>query len=185
MSVSSIIGKKRDLVTPGNQRCLYCCTTNLCNNNCSGFVNLALHKPAYQSSVDFNGPPNLAVDGNKDPNYYHGSCIHSAPEPFPWWAVDLGNNFSITAIKIYNRNDAGGDERFMHLKILVSSQNATVLPRASPAFQECGNYIGHSSDGNIITINCPGHTVGRWVRIQAVVGTLEYFHFCEVEVFGY
>ncbi|KAK3582861.1 hypothetical protein CHS0354_012471 [Potamilus streckersoni] len=75
--------------------------------------------------------------------------------------------------------------RFMHLKILVSSQNATLLPRVSPAFQECGNYVGHSSDGNIITIKCPGKTIGRWVRIQAVLGIGEYFHFCEVEVFGY
>ncbi|KAL3854240.1 hypothetical protein ACJMK2_013515 [Sinanodonta woodiana] len=184
MSLNTIIGKKRDLISD-NGRCIYCCNTNLCNNNCSGFVNLALHRPAFQSSVGFNGSANLAVDGNRDPNFFHGSCIHTASEPFSWWAVDLGKVFSITAIKIYNRNDAGADGRFLHLKILVSSPNATMLPAQSPTFHECGNYIGHSSDGNIITIKCPGHTIGRWVRIQAALGIGEYFHFCEVEVFGY
>ena len=78
----------------------------------SAFVNLALHKPAYQSSLfqglANHGPPELAVDGNKDKNWYHGSCTHTDSELYPWWAVDLQHTYHISRVKIYNRNDVTG-----------------------------------------------------------------------------
>ena len=72
-------------------------------------VNLALHKPAYQSSLyqplSNHGPPELAVDGNKDLNWFHGSCTHTGQELYPWWAVDLQQTYHISKVKIYHRND--------------------------------------------------------------------------------
>ena len=76
-------------------------------------------------------------------------------------------------------------DRNIHLKILVSTVNATTLPKDSAIFTTCGQYIGHSGDGNVITIQCPVGTSGRWVRIQDVNPTLENFHMCEVEVYGF
>ncbi|XP_045201856.2 uncharacterized protein LOC123555254 [Mercenaria mercenaria] len=74
-TLNQIIGRRQ--TSSQESRCSYCCDGDMCNRNCTSFVNLALHKPAYQSSVDYNGPANLAVDGNKTKNYYKGSCTHT------------------------------------------------------------------------------------------------------------
>ncbi|XP_052782382.1 fucolectin-like [Mya arenaria] len=181
---ATIIGRRQ--VSISHQRCLYCCSTDLCNQNCTSFVNLALHRPAYQSSVSWNGTADLAVDGDTTKNYYTGkSCTHNAGENYPWWAVDLGKDFHITKVKIHERDDAGADGRSFHLIVLVSSVNATKLDRNSPLFTKCGAYFGHSSEGNTVTIDCPRNTSGRWIRVQQNDPHFEYMHLCEVEVFGF
>ena len=75
--------------------------------------------------------------------------------------------------------------RSFHLKVLVSSYNATKLDKDSALFTVCGAYYGHSSEGNTIVIDCPQNTTGRWVRIQQDYTVYENLHLCEVEVFGF
>lgn len=183
-TLDKIIGR-RDIYGQ-DSRCVYCCDSDLCNKNCTSFVNLALHKPAYESSKYHGsfGSADLAVDGDKTKNYYKGSCMHTeSGTRYPWWAVDLQKEYRITKVKLYERNDAGG--RSFHLKIMVSSYNATQLGKDSSLFTLCGYYYGHSSEGNAITIDCPKNTHGRWVRVQQNDPNMEYLHLCEVEVFGF
>ena len=46
---------------------------------------------ASQSSVGYNGPPRLAIDGNTDGNFANGSVTHNQPvEDGGWWEVNLG-----------------------------------------------------------------------------------------------
>ncbi|XP_052247794.1 pentraxin fusion protein-like [Dreissena polymorpha] len=175
-----VVGKR------STNRCAYCCSVDLCNGNCSSFVNLAFHKPAYQSSVHSSGgTADRAVDGDTTKNYFTGqSCMCTADgEHYPWWAVDLGHEFHVTNVKLHNRDDAD-DGRSIHLKVEISNVNATLLPKDSPLFQTCGTYVGHSSDGNTVTIDCPRNTVGRWVRVQQTDPNYEWLQLCEVEVFG-
>jgi hypothetical protein len=47
-------------------------------------VNLALQKPATQSSIDSGNSADRAVDGDS------GSFAQTLSEVHPWWQVDLG-----------------------------------------------------------------------------------------------
>ncbi|KAJ8340852.1 hypothetical protein SKAU_G00331430 [Synaphobranchus kaupii] len=45
------------------------------------------------------------IDGNRDSNFYHGSCFHTSNIPNPWWRVDLLETYAITSVTITNRED--------------------------------------------------------------------------------
>lgn len=68
--------------------------------------NVALGRPATQSSVlDAGSGAANAVDGNRDGNWEHGSCAHTAEEAEPWWRVDLGRRHAVYAVVVKNRHD--------------------------------------------------------------------------------
>jgi hypothetical protein len=70
-------------------------------------VNIAVGKPAFQSSIAFDGVPSRAVDGNRNPDYFSGSCCHTTGGPEgetnPWWAVDLQQSRLVDRVDLTNR----------------------------------------------------------------------------------
>lgn len=85
-----------------------------CNHGVySNSVNVALEKPAFQSSTyPSQKPPNAAkyaVDGWVDGNYWRRISQHTDKQLNPWWSVDLGGTFTIKKIVVYNRQDNGAD----------------------------------------------------------------------------
>jgi hypothetical protein len=69
--------------------------------------NLARGKTATQSSTAFDGPPELAVDGNRDGQFAEArSTTHTQTEDAPWWEVDLGQPQAIDKVVIWNRTDS-------------------------------------------------------------------------------
>ena len=97
-----------------HKRCLSACSQNCpsisdrCNTLCedcnlvlqqpdanTGGTLLSENRPAVQSSTHTltggGGGAGLAVDGNTNGNFHHGSCTHTHPAlPNPaWWQVDL------------------------------------------------------------------------------------------------
>uniref|UniRef100_T1JII4 CUB domain-containing protein n=1 Tax=Strigamia maritima TaxID=126957 RepID=T1JII4_STRMM len=81
--------------------------------------NIALGKPALQSSTLENQGPHLAVDGITNGVLAAGSsCISTTFEREPWWRVDLQRRYIIHRVKIYNRE----------LK-MPSSSNSPVWPK--------------------------------------------------------
>ena len=66
-------------------------------------VNLARNRPASQSTLD---DAYKAVDGNKNPSYFRGSCTHTNHyiDISPWWRVDLGRMYLITKVEKTNRD---------------------------------------------------------------------------------
>ena len=74
--------------------------------------NLALGKPARQSS-DLNIPVDLsaakAVDGNTNGNFGASSLAHTDFDSSAWWEVDLTGNFSLTDVRVFNREDCCSD----------------------------------------------------------------------------
>ena len=69
-------------------------------------TNLALNKDVYQSSTYEIIPRPTAskvVDGNRDPDFSHGSCSHTRSEYEPLWVVDLGQVYRISHVVIINR----------------------------------------------------------------------------------
>ena len=72
---------------------------------CTG-QNLALRHTATQISTFQVSTASLAVDGNTDSDWAHGSCIHTQLETSPWWMVDLGQITRVIGVNITNRGDS-------------------------------------------------------------------------------
>lgn len=85
-----------------------------------GNENVARKGKATQSSVDFGGPPELAIDGNTDGDF-HGarSTTHNREENDPWWEVDLLEPRSIERIAVWNRTDGDIGGRLNGFRIIV------------------------------------------------------------------
>ena len=73
----------------------------------SEYPNLALHKPAWQSSDNNNRAAKRAVDGNRDGYLLRGGCNLTEVEEVPWWVVDLQARFKIVRVAITNRRSLG------------------------------------------------------------------------------
>ncbi|MDX2038861.1 MAG: DUF1553 domain-containing protein [Isosphaeraceae bacterium] len=85
-----------------------------------GLDNLAQGKIAKQSSTAYDGPANLAVDGNTDGRYEVAkSTTHTAPSDDPWWEVDLGVAREIDRVEIWNRTDGGLESRLSDFRIVI------------------------------------------------------------------
>ena len=70
----------------------------------SGGKNVAPTGKATQSSEGAGGKAMRAVDGNKDPDWGKGGQTHTAGgRENPWWEIDLGKEYDIEKISIYNR----------------------------------------------------------------------------------
>lgn len=103
---------------PGKQRMLSLAEVQVF----AGDQNIATLGKATQSSTGFNGPAELAIDGNTDGRYTEAqSTTHTAISDDPWWEVDLQSEQSIDRIVIWNRTDAGTVERLKDFRISVLS----------------------------------------------------------------
>lgn len=86
----------------------------------SGTDNVARTGKASQISVDYDGPANLAIDGNTDGDYYKAkSTTHTKADNDPWWEVDLGEPKPIDRIAIWNRTDGGAGSRLANFRVLI------------------------------------------------------------------
>jgi len=126
--------------------------------------NLALGKPAFQSTTWDNHLASNAVDGD------YQSFSHSVDETGNWWYVDLQQPTHIRSIKVYNRQDCC-HERILGAIVQIEDSN--------------GNVVGQK------VINSYEH-VGYEFEFPDVVGNVVkilsdtfYLHIAEVEVYGY
>ena len=145
--------------------------------------NLALGKPARQSS-DLNIPVDLsaakAVDGNTNGNFGASSLAHTDFDSSAWWEVDLTGNFSLTDVRVFNREDCCSDA-LSAFYVLVSD---TPIPdgsldsvRGTPGVS---SYFVPGTGGRPSTVAI--NTTGRYVRVQ--LSRAEYLQLAEVQVFG-
>ncbi len=93
----------------------------------SGTTNIAIKGTASQSSIDWDGKPELAIDGNTNGDKGKGnSVMHTDGQArsSPWWQVDLGSDLAIQSIILWNRTDGEYGERSknMTIKILDAQQ---------------------------------------------------------------
>lgn len=66
--------------------------------------NIALGKPAVQSSTYLSYWAEYAVDGNRGTDLVKDNCAHTNDgDTNPWWRVDLQAVYSITTVRILNR----------------------------------------------------------------------------------
>jgi hypothetical protein len=147
---------------------------------------LALGKAATQSS---NYAPTtlaaLAVDGNVDGTYAHGSVTSTNPNAYAWWQVDLGSSSPIDSVAIFNRNDSAAMEaRLSNYWVFVSNTPFnTKLTPAQQATQPGVRYLHElQTPAPSLNVAMPVGTTGRYVMIQENSG--QYLSLAEVQVFG-
>nr|XP_034317008.1 EGF-like repeat and discoidin I-like domain-containing protein 3 [Crassostrea gigas] len=76
-------------------------TGALCNEVLS---NIALGKPATQSTTHYGYNAAYAVDGNRGTDIYVDMCtVTDFDDTNPWWRVDLQAVYSIKTVRILNR----------------------------------------------------------------------------------
>jgi hypothetical protein len=71
----------------------------------SGGQNVAVGKPATQSTTSFDAPAAYAVDGNHSGDFNLKTVTHTQNESTPWWMVDLGQEYDLDRVVVWNRTD--------------------------------------------------------------------------------
>ena len=82
---------------------------------------------ATQSTTDFEGKAERAVDGNTSGKYTDNSTTHTAISSNPWWEVDLGKAVAIDKIVVWNRTDGDVGGRLDGAKLSILSEDKKTL----------------------------------------------------------
>ena len=145
--------------------------------------NLALGKTAQQSSelavaVDLSAAN--AVDGNTNGNFAAGSLSHTDFDSEPWWEVDLGSNYSLTEVRVFNREDCCSDSLSAFYVLVSDTPIAAGDVDAVRAVPGVSGYFVAGTGGrpSAVAVN----RSGRYVRVQLT--RAEYLQLAEVQVLG-
>ena len=115
---------------PGNQKILSLAEVQVF----AGTENAARAGKATQSSTDYAGPPELAIDGNTDGRYVEAkSTTHTAISDNPWWEVELKAATPIDRLAIWNRTDNGVSNRLAQFRVVVLDDNRQTVWEKSVA----------------------------------------------------
>lgn len=157
----------------------------------SNVGNIALNKKTRQSS-DYNnlGLSDKAVDGKVNTIWLYtpqNTITHTKGEKSPWWEVDLGANYDISEIKIYNRTDKCCWDRLTKFHVMVSEQPIKANSKNSSLFVSNFNqpYSFTSVEHPGMFIKSKGKNTGRYIRIFLDdIGNERPLSLTEVQVFG-
>lgn len=148
-------------------------------------LNVAVGKSAKQSSSVSGGDARLAVDGNTDGDFAHGSVSHSGQDANAWLDIDLGKVEPIDSVRIWNRTDCCG-ERLHDYWIFISETPFLASDTASLLRTRPSTWAQMNPQPNLkSTIKTPQER-GRYVRVQ-LSGTQpigeSFLSLAEVEIF--
>ncbi len=132
--------------------------------------NLALGKPAAQSTTYSSGQASRAVDGNTDGVFFNHSVTHTILGVQPWWQVDLGAVMGISHVVLYNRTDCCAD-RLANFDVQLSNDGTT--------WQNAASFAGRAPTRTAFTIRNSARFVR--VRLRSLLGILSL---AEVQVFA-
>ncbi|WP_299668839.1 T9SS type A sorting domain-containing protein [uncultured Polaribacter sp.] len=137
----------------------------------TGTNNLALNGTATQSSPTLSGGvASRAIDNDTNGNFGSGS-VTAAEGPGAWWEVDLGAEYNINDINVFNRTNGCCTDRLGDFTVFVLDANRTttyserITTEPSPS----------------VAVN-PDGAVGKIIRIESNL-TLT-LNLAEVQVFG-
>jgi azurin len=70
--------------------------------------NVARNATASQSSTEYDAPASRAIDGRSDGSFSSGTITHTRENTAnPWWEVDLGREYPIENVVVWNRSSDG------------------------------------------------------------------------------
>jgi len=140
-----------------------------------GAVNVALNKPAYQSSrsrISRPNDPQGAVDGVRDGTF----GFHTDWEVHPWWLVDLGQAYLLQQLRVYNCLEYSERARFLQIDVSLDGQ------RWQRVHSHDGAVFG-GVDGRALIVNLTnGHA--RYLLLRPGDAAPHYLHLDEVEAYG-
>ncbi len=94
----------------------------------SGKVNLAQQGTATQSSEEWGGVPERAIDGSTDGLMDHQSVSHTKSKTNdPWWQLDLPAEVNLNSIVIWNRTDAKYVGNLNNFSVKVLNEQKKVI----------------------------------------------------------
>ena len=99
----------------------------------SGGENVALRRPAKQSSTYTDAMAKRAVDGTTDGEYAKGSVAHtSGKEMDPWWEVELKGDLPIERVVVWNRTDGGAGSRLEGFRVMLLDAKRQTVWKSEP-----------------------------------------------------
>ncbi len=128
-------------------------------------ANLALNRPATQSSTSNSAPASRAVDGNTDGDFFAGSVTHTNVDTNAWWQVDLGASKPIGAVAIWNRADCCASWLTDYWLFVSDSPFDTVLSPSQQAMRPgvwSNHQTGQAGRPTKLTVG----RAGRYVMVQ-------------------
>lgn len=127
---------------------------------------LSQGKPTSSSRTGWSGSSGRAVDGNTSGRYGSNSCTHTHSDQGAWWEVDLGAEYVIHEVKIWNRIDCC-QSRLNHISVMAGNTECAAITS-----------FGSSQER---TVGCNKIRASR-VRIKHT--NKDYLTLCEVQVIG-
>ncbi len=145
------------------------------------FANVALNKTATQSSTAYGGVASRGVDGNTSGEWSNNSVTHTASDMNAWWQVDLGEDYQVSSIQVWNRTDpccmARMDNFYVFLADTFTSYDL------STTINQSGMWYVYQTTYPNPSYTCYPDTEGRYVRVQ--LGDQAELNVAEVIVTGY
>ena len=146
---------------------------------------------ALMSSVHHTEGPEKCIDGITDgPDGHPGDLCHTNPgEQFPWFAMDFGKDFRVSAEKVllYNRVNSSSDAtRTRNVEIRLSDELPTSTTTIFAGGALLGTFAGPGTSGQVIEIeSAPGWSMktGRYLIVQ-MDNDNEPLNLKEVAAFG-
>ncbi|WP_145053416.1 DUF1553 domain-containing protein [Lignipirellula cremea] len=89
--------------------------------------NIAMGGKATQSSTAYDGPPELAIDGDTNGDFDKMSTTHTGTEKNPWWEVDLQATAPVDAIVVWNRTDNNLQNRLSNFRVVLLDELREVV----------------------------------------------------------
>jgi hypothetical protein len=124
-------------------------------------VDVARGRHTQQSSEGWSGRPSRAVDGNARQHYGHNSCTHTGHHR-AWWQVNLGRNYAVEKVKIWNRSDCCRN-RLRGAQVRVGNKYCGAYPDGRTYYEMSCN----AKTGSSVRISLPRN---------------DYLTLCEVQV---
>jgi putative heme-binding domain-containing protein len=143
----SNLGRYVRIELPGRQRTLTLAEVEVYSQG----RNVARHGKASQKNTGYGGDAARAIDGNKSGGYGDGGQSHTAENtPDPWWEVDLGAEYPLDAIVIYNRTEGSFGKRLDGFTLKVLDQGRHVVyakqQQSAPAVKAAYEVGGQSPE---------------------------------------
>jgi hypothetical protein len=147
--------------------------------------NIAVGKPARQSSTFGDAVAGRAVDGVRKGDFRKGSIAHTEVDPHAFLEIDLGTAEPIAKLRIWNRTDCCAD-RLRNYWILISETPFadSETPKTMSGKPGVWSWFGSTPDHT--TTIFTGGARGRYVRLQFDDDEYvpdRYLSVAEIEVF--
>jgi hypothetical protein len=142
--------------------------------SCPSSVNIALNKPASQSSTAFGGAASNGVNGVLEADF----GVHTDEQFNPWWQVDLGQVSTVCQARIFNRVNPEFLNRARSIAILASDDGNTFRQ----VYRHDDSVWG--AGGSPLSPQVAPFT-GRYIRLRLEENRPLYLNLREIELYGF